>query len=406
MNKPKDIALADFNYPLPDYKIAKYPVQKRDNSKLLVYKDQTIRSDKFINLPEFLYKRTQLVFNISKVIHARLIFRKAGGARIEVFCLEPVYPFNYEQNLASEGVVTWKCLVGNSKKWKNEILSIEDKISKNVLSARRVKKEKNYELIRFHWDPYSKPFSEILSLFGKTPIPPYLGRESEETDSLKYQTVYSMDEGSVAAPTAGLHFTDSLLSRLRKDDFLLNRLTLHVGAGTFTPVKEQNGIHHKMHVERFHMELNSLKSLLSRCDHITAVGTTSCRTLESLYWMGVKILEGYGEDDITHLKQFEAYTLPETHSRKESLQAVIHYLQENRRRVFFGSTGIMISPGYTFRMTDCLITNFHQPSSTLLMLISAFIGDTWKEIYDFALKNNFRFLSYGDSSILYRQNHL
>lgn len=402
MKKPKDIPVKLFHYDLPDHRIAKYPMDKRDESKLLVYKGGEAQSKRFFELPEVLPSNTQLVFNNSKVIHARLIFRKKSGARIEVFCLEPLKPSDYQLNFSSREYVVWKCIVGNSKKWKTGKLEISDPSGNITLAAERIRKAQGEEHIKLRWAPDTMSFSEIIQLFGHTPIPPYLHREDEVSDSENYQTVYSKFEGSVAAPTAGLHFTSSLLEKLRKTRYNMSEVTLHVGAGTFTPVKVENGIDHDMHMERFHIQREQLKNLIKKSDHITPVGTTSCRTLESLYWMGVKILGGYPGNECHSLDQFEAYNLKDDVSRDQALRAVLQYLESTNKDIFFGSTRIMISPGYDFRMTDCLITNFHQPGSTLLMLISALVGDKWREIYDYALKNDYRFLSYGDSSILFR----
>jgi S-adenosylmethionine:tRNA ribosyltransferase-isomerase len=402
MRKPKDIPLELFHYDLPDHRIAKYPLDSRDHSKLLVFKNNEPQTKYFHQLPEILHPGTQLVFNNSKVIHARLIFRKESGARIEVFCLEPLKPSDYQLNFSSLKEVTWKCIVGNSKKWKTGLLELSSPSGDIKLKAERIRKNPGEEYIRFSWSPEGMSFSEIIQLFGHTPIPPYLHRKDEMSDSENYQTVYSKFEGSVAAPTAGLHFTNSLLDELRKNSFRMAEVTLHVGAGTFTPVKVENGILHDMHLERFHIHRDQLKNLIEGTDHITPVGTTSCRTLESIYWMGVKILSGYPENECHHLDQFEAYRLNDNVSRSQALYAVLKYLEANGKDIFFGSTRIMISAGYDFRMTDCLITNFHQPGSTLLMLISALVGDKWREIYNFALENDYRFLSYGDSSVLFR----
>lgn len=401
MKKPDYIALSRFNYDLPEEKIASYPLEKRDSSKLLVYKDGGMGEGLFYDLGLFLKSGTQLVFNNSKVIHARLKFNKATGARIEIFCLEPAVPFDYQLNFASQHSVEWKCIVGNSKKWKNEILELINKTGEYKIQARRIGKEKNEELIKFSWEPQNLSFSEIIEIFGSTPIPPYLGREAKESDSLTYQTVYSKHEGSVAAPTAGLHFTDVLLERLKKSNIPISQITLHVGAGTFTPVKVDNGMEHEMHVERFHIPKKELKKLIRHADHITPVGTTSCRTLESLYWMGVKLKTGFHPEECNFLEQFEAYDLDQGISRKEALREIYNYLEKAYREIFLGSTGIMITPGYRFRMTDALITNFHQPGSTLLMLIAALVGEKWRDIYNYALENDFRFLSYGDSSLLF-----
>ncbi len=401
MKKPDYIALSRFNYELPDEKIATYPLELRDRSRLLVYKNGGIEEGRFYDLGSFLKSGTQLVFNNSKVIHARLKFKKATGARIEIFCLEPSVPFDYHLNFASQHSVEWKCIVGNSKKWKNEVLELTHRTGEFKIQAQRIGKEKNEELIKFSWEPGDLSFSEIIEIFGSTPIPPYLGREAEESDSLTYQTVYSKHEGSVAAPTAGLHFTDELIEILKNGNIPISEITLHVGAGTFTPVKVDNGMEHEMHVERFHIRKEELKFLIRRSDHITPVGTTSCRTLESLYWMGVKLKTGFHPEECNFLEQFEAYDLDQNIGRKEALMEIFDHLKKVNREIFLGSTGIMITPGYKFQMTDALITNFHQPGSTLLMLIAALVGDKWRDIYNYALENNFRFLSYGDSSLLF-----
>ncbi len=401
MKKPENIAIGKFKYNLPESQIAPYPLAERDKSKLLVYRNGNISSGFFHEIDTFLNPDTHLVFNNSRVIHARLKFRKKTGAQIEIFCLEPLQPYEYQLNFSTIGSVEWKCVVGNSKKWKNERLQLFNAESKFTLYAKRIKKEGAEERIRFSWNPASISFSEIIEVFGNTPIPPYLGREAEKPDALTYQTIYSKHEGSVAAPTAGLHFTEGLLDRLEKKSFSMSEVTLHVGAGTFIPVRTENGLDHKMHVERFHVQKNSLEHLIRNHEHITPVGTTSCRTLESLYWMGVKMLMKYPDEDCAKLDQFEAYDLDQDIPGKKALEAILDFLEKENRDIFFGSTGIMISPGYTFRMTDCLLTNFHQPSSTLLMLIAALVGDKWQDIYEYALKNDFRFLSYGDSSLLY-----
>ncbi|MBE0655590.1 MAG: S-adenosylmethionine:tRNA ribosyltransferase-isomerase [Bacteroidales bacterium] len=403
MRKPKEIFLGEFNYPLPDERIARYPVPERDRSKLLIFKNKTIQTEEFKALPDLLNKPTHLVFNNTKVIHARLFFRKTTGAQIEIFCLEPIHPFDYQVNFSEFGSVTWKCIVGNSRKWKNEILKAESIDGQIIINAERIKKDRGNEAIRFSWQPENISFSEVLEIFGKTPIPPYLNRDSEESDSLSYQTIYSKHEGSVAAPTAGLHFTEPLLNRIRQNGIPVTEVTLHVGAGTFVPVKVENGLDHEMHTERFQISKGSLLKLIDNHKHITTVGTTSTRTLESLYWMGVKILTQQPAEDCQKLGQFESYGFDFSATREEALLSILAFMEKQKMDIFFGSTSIMISPGYDFMMTDSLITNFHQPSSTLLMLIAAFVGDEWKRIYTYALENDFRFLSYGDSSILFRE---
>lgn len=401
MKKPEYIALSEFDYDLPEDRIAKYPLQQRDKSKLLVYRNHRQETRCFSELTEVLASGTHLVFNNSEVIHARLKFRKKTGSKIEIFCLEPSKPFDYERNLSSSGSVEWKCMIGNSKKWKSETLSLFDEKTSIQLNAVRKPREGLNEIISFSWKPEHFSFSEIIEIFGHTPIPPYLDREAEDSDALSYQTVYSMHKGSVAAPTAGLHFTDELIRKLKSSGIPMTEVTLHVGAGTFTPVKVENSLDHEMHIERFHISRDNLRELVEHSEHITAVGTTSCRTLESIYWMGVKMKTGFHPEECLYLGQFEAYKLNHTIDRKEALEALLSFMEAQNRELFLAATGIMISPGYRFRMTDALITNFHQPKSTLLMLIAALVGDAWKNIYKYALENDYRFLSYGDSSILF-----
>ncbi len=400
MKKPDFLSLKDFNYSLPEDKIAKYPVEKRDHSKLLVYKDDLIFNSEFKYLPKYIPEGAHLVFNETKVIHARLIFRKKSGAKIEIFCLEPIHPGDYQLNFSSRNKVVWKCLIGNLKKWKAEKLEyITDQ--GYTLYARKIESSDYSNQVEFSWDSDNISFSEIIEEVGSTPIPPYLNRLAEESDSENYQTVYSRNEGSVAAPTAGLHFTTEVMENLKAKQVQETFLTLHVGAGTFVPVKSENAIDHTMHIERIYVQKSAIQNLISNYSFIIPVGTTSCRTLESLYWFGVKLLTGKFDGDFPLLEQWEAHNLSSHFSRKEALKAIIDYLEETNSDIFSAATGIMITPGYDFQMTDALITNFHQPSSTLLMLISSLTGDSWKDIYNYALSNDFRFLSYGDSSILF-----
>jgi S-adenosylmethionine:tRNA ribosyltransferase-isomerase len=404
MKKPDQISLSNYNYNLPEEKIAVFPLKERDKSRLLIYRNEKISEKSFIDIPEFFDNSYRLVFNDTKVIHARLKFKKKTGAAIEVFCLEPFNPPGYQFSLSAGSPVEWKCLVGNLKKWNNEILE-KDILTGNEqvkLYAEKILKENNTAIIRFTWNDPELSFSEILEASGETPIPPYLNREVVAEDSESYQTVYSEIEGSVAAPTAGLHFTKRVLEKFEQRDIELFKLTLHVSAGTFTPVKDENAVLHKMHREVFFISLKFLESLIKNQKKIICVGTTSCRSLESLYWMGVKIKTGQQSEMIYHTGQWEAYDLPLNITRNDALEALINYMKINKLSVIEASTEIMISPGYVFRMTDVLITNFHQPTSTLLMLIAAFTGEeNWKKIYNYALTNNFRFLSYGDSSVLF-----
>lgn len=400
MKKPQYISLQDYNYSLPEEKIAKHPLESRDHSKLLLYNISQISETKFKNIANHIPSSGHLVFNETKVIHARLIFRKKTGAKIEIFCLEPIIPGDYQLNFSSKEKVVWKCLVGNLKKWKDEKLEYITEFGYTLYAQKKGSKDGS-QYIEFSWDNANKSFSEIIDEIGSTPIPPYLNRQAEESDTINYQTVYSKNEGSVAAPTAGLHFTKDVFKSLRKKKIQETYLTLHVGAGTFVPVKSENAVNHSMHIERIYIQKSAIQNLIAHSDFLIPVGTTSCRTLESLYWLGLKIIEGKFDDESPLLNQWEAYELKTRPDRKEALQAILDYMDKNKSDLFTAATGIMIAPGYEFQMTDALITNFHQPSSTLLMLISAFVGEKWKEIYDYALKNDFRFLSYGDSNLLF-----
>jgi len=397
--KAENIKINQYTYELPEQRIAKYPLEERDLSKLLVYNKGNIEHNTFLNIEQYIETDDTLVFNNTKVIQARLKFYKETGARIEIFCLEPVNPSDYVLAFQQNQKVTWKCIVGNAKKWKNDLLTQKFVINNSEieLNARKISHEGNTRTIEFTWNNPSFCFSEIIDHIGKTPIPPYLNRESETIDKTRYQTVYSKLKGSVAAPTAGLHFTNRVIDRLEKKNIRIEEVTLHVGAGTFIPVKEETVSQHEMHTEHFMIDKTTLINLLN-AHQITVVGTTSVRTLESIYWLGVKFIET-GTLDLK-INQWEVYRLPKNITRKEAIGVLINYMHNNHLEALHASTQIMIVPGYTFKMTDVLITNFHQPKSTLLLLIAAFIGDDWKRVYDYALENNFRFLSYGDSSIL------
>lgn len=401
--KPENIRIDDYSYELPDHRIAKYPLDQRDQSQLLVYHKGEISKDQFFNIDQYIDSNTTCVFNNTKVIQARLKFYKETGAQIEIFCLEPIAPSDYVLAFQQTEKITWKCIVGNLKKWKDKELkkTIRIKNIEIVLKATKVSSEGNAQIIEFTWNNSEFTFSEILENIGLTPIPPYLNRESEGIDKDRYQTIYSKLKGSVAAPTAGLHFTDQVLGRLNEKQINLEEVTLHVGAGTFKPVKSETIDEHEMHTEHFVIRIESIKNLINS-KKILAVGTTSVRTIESLYWLGVKLLQNKNWD--SHISQWESYGLFNTYSKEESLKAILNYMQANAIQELHASTQIMIFPGYSFKMVDLLITNFHQPKSTLLLLIGAFIGIDWKEVYDFALNNNFRFLSYGDSSLLIPKN--
>ncbi len=397
---PQQIQISDFTYDLPDEKIAKYPLGNREESKLLVYKNNEIKEKGFQNLPEEIPEGTTMVFNNTKVIQARLIFHKETGARIEIFCLEPLNPADYSLAFQAKGVCTWKCIIGNLRKWKTGVLKMSFMFEgkEEFLCAEHIENLDGAHEIQFTWENEELCFSEVLELTGKIPIPPYLNRDTENSDLVRYQTVYSKHEGSVAAPTAGLHFTDSVFNRLDENGVNRAELTLHVGAGTFKPVKVEQIGDHEMHTEHIQVNVESLQQIINAENNIIAVGTTSVRTLESLYWMGVKLLSG--KENPYLLEQWDAYTLDGSYSKAEAYQAIVDFMQKENISLFNTATQIIIAPGYDFKVISGLVTNFHQPKSTLLLLISALVGDKWHEIYDYALNNNFRFLSYGDSSLL------
>ncbi len=396
--KPEKIKIDDYVYDLPEDRIAKYPLDQRDSSKLLVYNKGKVSKDFFTNINRYVDFNSTFVFNNTKVIQARLKFFKKTGAQIEIFCLEPVDPSDYVLAFQQTGKVAWKCIVGNLKKWKDKVLKrvITVGNDKVELNASKRAQDGNAQIIEFTWNNNKFTFSEIIENTGVTPIPPYLNRESENVDKDRYQTIYSKLKGSVAAPTAGLHFTDEVLNKLKNRNIRIEEVTLHVGAGTFKPVKSESIDEHEMHTEHFVVKKGTIENLL-KSEKIVVVGTTSVRTIESLYWIGVKLIEN--KILYSHITQWEVYELPNL-SKHESLNALLNYMNEKGIDEIAASTQIMIFPGYKFKLVDVLITNFHQPKSTLLLLIAAFIGDDWEKVYEYALKNDFRFLSYGDSSIL------
>ncbi len=403
MKTPEVLDIENYYYDLPDEQIAKYPLQERDRSRLLTYCDGHINSRFFIELPEILTSQHHLVFNNTKVIQARLLFQKDTGAQIEILLLEPFSPSEYMTAFQTKEKTVWKCLVGNAKKWKTgnlkkQILFENYKI---ILKAELQGVENGCSLISFSWDCPAVCFSEILSHSGITPLPPYLKRKVINADKERYQTIYSKYEGSVAAPTAGLHFTESVFGGLLKKGIEISYITLHIGAGTFLPVKERNALKHGMHTEHFNITTEFIREILRKEKKIIAVGTTSVRTLESVYWIALKLISGQGiEKDLFFLDQWEHFKLKDELSRIDALRTILTYLERNNLEQLKASTRIMITPGYRFHMTDGIITNFHQPHSTLLLLIAAYTGDDWRKIYHYALSNNYRFLSYGDSSIL------
>ena len=392
----KPIYIADYNYPLPDERIAKYPLAERDHSKLLVYRDGQVSEDRFYNVGDYIAPGALLIYNNTRVIQARLEFHKPTGARIEVFCLEPLMPHDYQLSLGSTTGCTWKCMVGNAKKWHDE--AIELKAGNFTLRAYKEQSLGNTFAVRFEWSEENVSFAVILDAAGELPIPPYLNRKTEESDLRTYQTVYSRIKGSVAAPTAGLHFTEKVLADLHERGIKTTELTLHVGAGTFLPVKTADANEHTMHTEIIAVPKEAIEAIRDNLGKIVAVGTTSMRTLESLYFIGC-------HPENATVSQFEPYeeAFDFRLSTFDSLQALLDYLDKTGQQTLHAETQIMIKPGYTFHVVDQLITNFHQPQSTLLLLVSAFVCGDWHTIYDYALSHDFRFLSYGDSSILNRK---
>ena len=457
----EEILIEDYNYPLPDERIAKYPLSERDQSKLLIYRDGQVSEDTFCRVGEYLPADALLIYNNTRVIQARLVFHKKVvseyrgtteqarsasehseplnseatlGARIEIFCLEPLAPHDYQLSLGSTEGCTWKCMIGNAKKWKSGALSLPVQLPSGetiTLFAERGEQTGNTFAVHFSWSPTAQrsnsvavqqcnglniSFAEILDAVGELPIPPYLNRKTEESDKTTYQTVYSRIKGSVAAPTAGLHFTDSVLNGLRQKGIQTAEVTLHVGAGTFQPVKVADANQHTMHTEIIAVPRETIETIIANLGHVVAVGTTSMRTLESLYFLGAQLytlhhthpstssLEGWSGGSTLSVSQFEPYEREYTLTTREALQAIVEYLDTTNQNILHAETQIMIKPGYQFHVVDQLITNFHQPKSTLLLLVSAFVDGDWHTIYDYALAHDFRFLSYGDSSILFRRN--
>lgn len=419
-SETKHIHIADYNYPLPSERIAKYPLKERDQSKLLLYRQGEVGEDVFANLSAYLPKGSLLVFNNTRVIQARIHFRKETGALIEVFLMEPAQPTDYERIFQATGHCAWLCMVGNLKKWKEGALTKVCTVKgKDVTLQAQLDRSRTAQLsggtnywVDFSWDDDSVAFAEILDAIGELPIPPYLNRETEETDKTTYQTVYSKIKGSVAAPTAGLHFTQKVLADIDAHGIDREEVTLHVGAGTFKPVKSEEIEGHAMHTEYIAVRRQTFEKLLAHECHATAVGTTSVRTLESLYYMGVKLaMNPDAQEEDLHVNQWEPYDLSHNEeglvivggkavTAAEAIGHLLHWLDAAKLDVLHSSTQIIIAPGYTYKIVDKLITNFHQPQSTLLLLVSAFVKGDWRKIYDYALAHDFRFLSYGDSSLL------
>ena len=396
----KDIIdISDYDYPLPEDRIAKFPTEKRGASKLLVYRNGEIGHTAFASLEDVLPSGALLVFNNTKVVRARIVMHKPSGARIEILCLEPHSPADYERALAATGCCRWKCMIGNLKKWKEGPLEIEFDLNG---SAEKLQARKTEEsgVVEFSWQA-PLTFGQLLEILGRMPIPPYLNRDSQEIDNTRYQTVYAKIEGSVAAPTAGLHFTPEIIERLRKDGIGKEEVTLHVGAGTFLPVKERNAARHDMHTEHFEVKASTINHLLDNYGRIVAVGTTSVRTLESLTALGWRLHTEGSVQQQREVGQWELYDIPESYTGHDALTELRDYMAANGLESIKSATRIMITPaGFRFRIVNYIITNFHQPKSTLLLLIAAYVGEDWRRIYDYALEHDFRFLSYGDSSIL------
>lgn len=408
---PRHIHISDYNYPLPDERIAKFPLAQRDHSKLLVFENGDISEDIFYNITGHLPKGALMVFNNTKVIQARMHFRKETGALIEVFLLEPAEPADYELMFQTNGKCAWHCLVGNLKKWKEGQLSRSfDVNGKTVtLSVERLHEERTSHWVEFRWDNPDVSFAEILDAAGELPIPPYLNRDTQESDKTTYQTVYSKIKGSVAAPTAGLHFTDKVLADIDAHGIDREELTLHVGAGTFKPVKSEEIEGHEMHTEYICVNKKTIDKLIAHGGKAIAVGTTSVRTLESLYYMGVKLHDNPNlTEEQLHVGQWEPYDYAKRLAAEgtapldtiDALREISDYLDRNSRKALHSSTQIIIAPGFEYHIVDILVTNFHQPQSTLLLLVSAFVKGEWRRIYDYALAHDFRFLSYGDSCLI------
>ncbi len=403
MTETRQIRISDYNYNLPEERIAKFPLPVRDQSKLLVYRHGNIEESVFTFLPDFLETGELMIFNNTKVIQARLHFRKETGALIEIFCLEPILPNDYALNFQQRNHVAWLCMIGNLKKWKEGNLCRQITINGQTvtLTARRGECRGTSHWVDFFWDNEEITFADILESFGELPIPPYLNRDTQESDKETYQTVYSKIKGSVAAPTAGLHFTERVLNDLRRKGIDLEEVTLHVGAGTFKPVKSELIEGHEMHTEYISVNKSTIKKLLKHNGEAVAVGTTSVRTLESLYYIGATVANNpdANQEDL-HVKQWIPYQKPDTLSTTEALQALLGYMNCHQIDTLHASTQIIIAPGYRYKIVKKMITNFHQPQSTLLLLVSAFVNGNWKTIYRYALDHGFRFLSYGDSSLL------
>lgn len=402
---PKDISIESYNYDLPDYRIALHPLAERDASKLLLYKNGIIKETVFSNIAEHLPENSLLVFNNSKVINARIKFAKASGSTIEIFCLEPHGTItDYATVMQSTATVQWKCLVGGAAKWKEDFLQKEIIIAtkKIILTAKKIQQITEAYIIEFVWQPAEFTFATIIEAAGFVPLPPYIKRQTDNTDTSRYQTIFAANDGSVAAPTAGLHFSENIFAKLASKNIQKTYVTLHVGAGTFKPVKADTMQQHEMHAEYIDVPIDTIKNIKENLGNITAVGTTSLRTIESLYWIALKIMQN---ENTTNLEIYQwdayAYTVAEIVPSKTAIEFLIQWMQKNYMQNIFTKTQILIASGYTFKIANRLVTNFHQPKSTLLLLVAAAIGTDWQKMYDHALQNDFRFLSYGDGNLIF-----
>lgn len=407
MVEVSSISIENFDYLLPEENIAKHPLQERDKAKLLYLKEDGKIEDRiFSHLPELLDKNTLVILNDTKVVYARLFFQKSSGATIEIFCLEPIEPNDMQLAFSETRQCRWKCLIGNNKKWKDGVLkkACHYDGKEITLSATRIEQCDNAWIVQFEWNE-EVSFAEVLQNMGIVPLPPYLKREAEEGDKTDYQTIYADHDGSVAAPTAGLHFSDKTFLDLKERQIKCDFVTLHVGAGTFKPVTSKTIGEHVMHTERICISKAVIEDLLNHCEKkIVCIGTTSVRTIESLYWHGVKLGNGEGKYQDVDIKQWEPYAEQTNISTKDALQAILTNLTKNNMDYLYGQTQIIIAPSYKYRITTGMVTNFHQPKSTLLLLVSAMIGDKWKVVYDFALNHSYRFLSFGDACLFQRSN--
>lgn len=406
MTDPRKISILDFTYDLPDEKIALHPLTERDSSKLLIYKDGNISEDTYSNIASYIPEKSLLVFNNSKVINARLRFKKSSGGIIEIFCLEPYELINeYSSIMNRKGHVKWKCMIGGASKWKEKELSRKITINNEeiIITAVLVEKLPDAYVVALSWTPASYSFAEVIAVAGDVPLPPYIKREADITDTSRYQTIYAKYDGSVAAPTAGLHFTEAVFSKLAAKEISHAYVTLHVGAGTFKPVKAETMQDHEMHAEWIDVDMETIRKLLTNEGKVIAVGTTSLRTIETLYWLGVKSILDAAADTLT-LQQWDVYEEPllaSNYTATEALHALLGWMETRKLQRIFTQTQLLIATGYKFRIAKALVTNFHQPQSTLLLLVAAAVGEDWRKVYDYALGNNFRFLSYGDGNLLF-----